>query len=76
MAVGRALDEAPPDKWQQKVLNWVPTGGRRRIGRLVQGWKNEVKDFFATEYGDGSLWYLWAQDRDAWKPFETRFLDR
>ena len=54
-------------RWSTATILWEPHGGKRRVGRPVARWRDDL-DFFAAELLglDEKEWFLLAPDRAAW----------
>jgi hypothetical protein len=62
-------------RWSKKVLDWIPTGIRKR-GHPKKRWEDAVNDFMKTQVdckaGD---WKLLAYNREEWRSLEELFAD-
>ena len=62
-------------RWSTKLLDWQPSQGRRRIGRLCRRWADELDDFFMARGSRRGSWIAISQDRDTWIDLETEFVE-
>ena len=68
--VARAMD----GRWESRLLYWRPDGGTRRVGRPVARWTDELDDFMEDRMQcDAGSWISFAQDKDAWREWESEF---
>ena len=58
-------------RWSRRTLDWVPPG-RRRVGRPVRRWEDDVKAFGEER---GHVWKKVAQDRRAWEVLEDKYVE-
>ena len=54
-------------RWSTAVLSWEPHGGRRRVGRPVARWRDDLDTYAVEHFNVGeNEWILFAADRDSW----------
>ena len=57
------------NRWTIRATEWCPRTGKRRPGRPVTRWRDDIGQFWKKERGkDGQvLWSNYAQDRNFWR---------
>ena len=59
-------------RWTAQILDFKPAG-RRRVGRPVKRWADEVSSYCLRHFGEN--WRILAQSRDDWKAEEASFAE-
>ena len=61
-------------RWSTAAILWEPHGCKRRVGRPVARWRDDL-DVFATEILglDEKEWFLLAPDRAAWDDYKEDY---
>ena len=54
------------------MLDWVPLAGRRRVGRPVRRWGDDLQAFGKSR---GEDWKRLAQHRENWAGLEDGFVE-
>ena len=57
------------DKWSKFVTEWYPREGKRRRGRPLKRWDDDIRQVA------GVTWNRVAQERHEWKRLEEAFAD-
>jgi hypothetical protein len=57
-----------PQKWSQKVTHWYPRGEKRKRGRPIFRWEDDIKRVA------GALWRRVAKNRELWKGLEEAYV--
>ena len=53
------------------MLDWIPKGGSRRVGRPLARWEDNIEDFMRTR---GGSCRRVAKDRKAWSALEDEYV--
>ena len=60
--------------WSTKVLDWCPSGGRRRAGHPSKRWGDSIREF-AEDWLGTAQWCSVAQDRQSWAALEEGYVE-
>ena len=67
MGMGRARGKE--NRWARSTatLLWEPFGGKRRVGRPVTRWRDDLDSYTMAHFNVGENdWILLAADREGW----------
>ncbi len=55
------------DRWERKVLDWVPRGSKRKVGRPTKRWVDEIRQQADIAWGrDAQVKRCWKRVREAY----------
>ena len=61
-------------RWSTKMLDWTPDGERRRHGRPLKRWHEDIMSFFQSIGAEGKdAWRMAAACREEWASYEQEF---
>ena len=62
-------------RWSTLLLEWEPAGGKRRSGKPLKRWSEDLDRYMAEvcEEEERGAWRLFAEDRDEWKDMSNKF---
>ena len=61
-------------RWSTATILWESHGGKRRVGRPVARWRDDLDLYAAEVLGLGEKeWFLLAPDRGAWEDCEVDY---